>query len=202
MNARHLTQQELQRYVLDALPPHEAEALEAHVASCPRCAAALQTEARVEVALQEVLPQARALTAIAAMPQQQPSERAPNARATARVTARAWAPNGRAIARATQRAQALPRHAPWLLMTAAAVLALVCLPHGDRGPRNAPAFTAAPGSSEDDPGPLLSSASLPGASEEATLLCALAPSASAARPLCLASQGPFCGPQPTDEAVP
>ena len=194
MNARHVTQQELQRYVLDALEPHEAEALEVHVASCPRCAAALQTEARVEVALQEVLPQARALTAIAPLSQQRPSEQAPIATATARVTARARA--------SIARARSLPRHAPWLLMTAAAVLALVCLPHGDRGPRDVPIFVAAPGFGEDDPGPLLSSASLPGAGEDATLLCALAPSATAARPLCLANQGPFCGPQPTDEAVP
>lgn len=181
MNARHVTQEELQRYVLDAVDPHEAEAVEEHVASCPRCAAALQTEARVEVALQEVLPQARALDAIAPIqqPHRRASERAP-------IT----------------RSRALPRHAPWLLMTAAAVLALVCLPHGDRGSRNTPVFIAVPGFSEDDPGPLLSSASLPGSGEEAMLLCALAPSASAARPLCLANQGPFCGPQPTDEAVP
>lgn len=177
MNARHVTQEELQRYVLDALEPHEAEAVEAHVTSCPRCAAALQAEARVEVALQDVLPQARALDAIAPI-----SQRETRARSV--------------------RARALPRHAPWLLMTAAAVLALVCLPHGDRGSRSTPVFIAAPGFSEEDPELLLSSASLPGASEEATLLCALAPSVSAARPLCLANQGPFCGPQPTDEAVP
>lgn len=179
MNARHVTQEELQRYVLDALEPHEAEEVEAHVASCPRCAAALKTEARVEVALQEVLPQARALDAIVPIHLRRASVRAPG------VAARA-----------------LPRHAPWLLMTAAAVLALVCLPHGERGQRNAPVFIEAPSFSEDEPGPLLSSASLPGASEEATLLCAFAPSASSARPLCLANQGPFCGPQPTDEAAP
>lgn len=179
MNARHVTQEELQRYVLDALEPHEADAVEAHVASCPRCAAALQTEARIEVALQDVLPQARALDALAPIAQRETVERARSVRA-----------------------RALPRHAPWLLMTAAAVLALVCLPHGDRGSRSTPVFVAAPGFSEDDPGSLLSSASLPGSSEDATLLCALAPSVSDARPLCLANQGPFCGPQPTDEAVP
>ena len=180
MNPQHVTQEELARYVLDALEPGQAEELEAHVAVCPRCAAALQTEARVELALQEVLPQVRAQEE-AVVPLQRP-RREPT--------------------------RALPRHAPWLLMTAAAVLVLVLLPHAEPGPR--PLFPVEiPGvkrtAVEDaEPSSLLSAVSPParaGAAEE-TLLCALAPPASGSGALCPASQGPFCGPMPSESARP
>jgi anti-sigma factor RsiW len=169
MNARHVTQEELSRYVVDALEPEQAEALEAHVAACPRCAEALVAEARVEVALHEVLPQARALTDAATVSSLQARRR-------------------------------LPRPAPWVLMAAAAALVLVCLPHAGRGPLPRPSGLELPATSDGDPSALLSAASAPaGAGEEAALLCALSP---ASRALCLASQGPFCGPLPADESVP
>lgn len=174
MNARHVTQEELQRYVVDTLEPGQAAALEAHVAACPRCAEALTAEARIEVALHEVLPQARALEAVPPAP---------------------------SLAVRPQ-ARRLPRPAPWVLMAAAAALVLVCLPHAGRGPLPLPSGRELPGFSDGDPSALLSAASAPaGASEEGTLLCALSP---ASRALCLAVavQGPFCGPQPADESAP
>ncbi|MFO0577328.1 MAG: zf-HC2 domain-containing protein [Polyangia bacterium] len=173
MNARHVTQEELERYVVDALEPVEAAALEAHVAACPRCAGALAAEARLEVALHEVLPPARAIEAVAPAP-------------------------SRAV-----RAGGLPRPAPWVLMAAAAALVLVCLPHAGRGPLPLPSGRELPGLIDGDPSALLSAARAPvlpaAAGDEGTLLCALSP---ASRALCLASQGPSCGPQPADESAP
>ena len=176
MNARHVTQEELERYVVDALEPVEAAALEAHVAACPRCAGALAAEARIEVALHEVLPRAREIEAVAPAPSR--AVRSPGLR--------------------------LPRPAPWVLMAAAAALVLVCLPHAGRGPLPLPSGRELPGAGDGDPSALLSSARAPvaapaGGSDEGALLCALSP---AARALCLASQGPFCGPLPADESSP
>lgn len=180
MTPQHVTQEELVRYVLDALEPGQAEELEAHVAVCPRCAAALQAEARVELALQEVLPQVRAQEQ-AVVPLQRPR---------------------------TEPTRALPRHAPWLLMTAAAVLVLVFLPHAEPGPRHLLSVEM-PGVElaavqDAEPSSLLSAVSPPAHAEaaEETLLCALAPPASDSGALCPASQGPFCGPMPSGGARP
>ena len=55
-NARHPGADALEAYVLDALAPHEARALEQHVRVCEACAGALAAEARREVALEALLP--------------------------------------------------------------------------------------------------------------------------------------------------
>jgi len=55
----HLSAQQLELYVIDALPAESARALEHHASRCAECAAALAAEARLEVALAEVARQPR-----------------------------------------------------------------------------------------------------------------------------------------------
>lgn len=50
----HLSDAELERYVLGALPADRAAVVEEHAAACARCAAALHREARLEVSLCQV----------------------------------------------------------------------------------------------------------------------------------------------------
>src|SRR5262245_10649470 len=52
--SEHPTSEDLERYVMDLLEERDAAALEAHVAGCAACAAALEREARLEVSLAEV----------------------------------------------------------------------------------------------------------------------------------------------------
>jgi hypothetical protein len=58
MSRNHLPRQDLSLYVIGALEPAETARLEAHVAACPSCAAALADEARLEMKLQAVMPEA------------------------------------------------------------------------------------------------------------------------------------------------
>jgi hypothetical protein len=50
----HLTQSQLQDFVVGIAEPKEAEALRAHVAICQACAVRLQDEARFDLSLQDV----------------------------------------------------------------------------------------------------------------------------------------------------
>ena len=51
---RHATASELELYVIDALDPLSAAEVEAHVALCEACALALEGEARLEMAFEEL----------------------------------------------------------------------------------------------------------------------------------------------------
>ena len=51
---RHATASELELYVIDALDPLSAAEVEAHVAMCEDCAAALAGESRLEMACEEL----------------------------------------------------------------------------------------------------------------------------------------------------
>ena len=55
----HLSAQQLELYVIDALPAESARAVEQHVSGCADCAAALAAEARLEHALGEAARQPR-----------------------------------------------------------------------------------------------------------------------------------------------
>jgi ferric-dicitrate binding protein FerR (iron transport regulator) len=54
MSGRHATVAELELYVLGALDAGRAEAFEAHCAVCDECAAALASEASLEIAFEQV----------------------------------------------------------------------------------------------------------------------------------------------------
>ena len=56
MTSPHPSEEALEAYVLDALEPLEARALEQHVRCCDACAEALAAQARREVALEEMIP--------------------------------------------------------------------------------------------------------------------------------------------------
>jgi hypothetical protein len=51
---RHATREELELYVLGAIEGGRGEAVEAHCASCPRCAEALARESALEIAFEQV----------------------------------------------------------------------------------------------------------------------------------------------------
>jgi hypothetical protein len=75
MSMNHLPEQDLALFVLGALEPAEMARLEAHVAVCPRCAAALAAEAQLEQKLQAAVPAALrelALRPVAASPPPRP----------------------------------------------------------------------------------------------------------------------------------
>lgn len=67
MSTHHITSQQLALYVMDGLDAAAREPLEQHMASCPRCAAALAAEARFEQLLHE-LPLPQPVTEAAAPP--------------------------------------------------------------------------------------------------------------------------------------
>jgi hypothetical protein len=54
VSEHHPTASELERYVIGAQAPDEAQKIETHVAGCASCATALAREAQLEVKLQEV----------------------------------------------------------------------------------------------------------------------------------------------------
>jgi anti-sigma factor RsiW len=54
MTALHVTPVELELYVLGGLGPADSERLEAHCGGCRACAVALMSEARLELAFEQV----------------------------------------------------------------------------------------------------------------------------------------------------
>jgi anti-sigma factor RsiW len=54
MNTNHLTTDQLALYVMGGLEPEEGIAISKHAGACPRCAAALQREAELELRLYDV----------------------------------------------------------------------------------------------------------------------------------------------------